>query len=185
MVSSSWKTASGLLRVVPQAHIQANCRHYRGTSSLMWARPLQSGPWGTAPWRGGTSLSTLGLSCRWPVRAGPTMNPRCWTYSGKPPVSTGFKDRAAPPWQGNCWLPGTGTSRRRRPGGFQSGDDPVQILVLHGPHPRHRPVSGPVMMPRRPKAASAASPGGVSSVRTVVQPALRQLRLTTRRLSDG
>ena len=69
--------------------------------------------------------------------------------------------------------------------GFQSGDDPVQILVLHGPHPRHRPVSGPVMMPRRPKAASAASPGGVSSVRTVVQPALRQLRLTTRRLSDG
>ena len=78
MVSSSWKTASGLLRVVPQAHIQANCRHYRGTSSLMWARPLQSGPWGTAPWRGGTSLSTLGLSCRWPVRAGPTMKPRCW-----------------------------------------------------------------------------------------------------------
>ena len=44
MVSSSWKTASGLLRVVPQAHIQANCRHYRGTSSLMWARLLQSGP---------------------------------------------------------------------------------------------------------------------------------------------
>ena len=185
MVSSSWKTASGLLRVVPQAHIQANCRHYRGTSSLMWARPLQSGPWGTAPWRGGTSLSTLGLSCRWPVRAGPTMNPRCWAYSGKPKVSTGCKDRAAHRGREIAGYQALGHPAEEGPGGFQSGDDPVQILVLHGPHPRHRPVSGPVMMPRRPKAASAASPGGVSSVRTVVQPALRQLRLTTRRLSDG
>ena len=40
-------------------------------------------------------------------------------------------------------------------------------------------------MPNRPKSASATSPGGVSAIRTVVLLRRRQLRLSTKRHSDG
>ena len=46
------------------------------------------------------------------------------------------------------------------------------------------PVTGSVIMPNRPKSASATSPGGVSAMRTVVLLRRRQLRLMTKRRSD-
>ena len=47
------------------------------------------------------------------------------------------------------------------------------------------PVAGSVIMPNRPKSASATSPGGVSAIRTVVLLRRRQLRFTMKRRSDG
>ena len=46
-----------------------------------------------------------------------------------------------------------------------------------------RPVAGSGISPNRPKSASATSPGGVSSIRTVVLPGLSQLRFRTKRRS--
>ena len=48
-----------------------------------------------------------------------------------------------------------------------------------------RPVAGSVIMPSLPKSASATSPGGVSSIRTVVFLSRRQLRFKMKRRSDG
>ena len=48
-----------------------------------------------------------------------------------------------------------------------------------------RPVAGSVIMPSLPKSASATSPGGVSSIRTVVLLSRRQLRFKMKRRSDG
>ena len=47
------------------------------------------------------------------------------------------------------------------------------------------PVAGSVIMPSRPKSASATSPGGVSAIRTVALLRRRQLRLMMKRRSDG
>ena len=47
------------------------------------------------------------------------------------------------------------------------------------------PVAWSVMIPSLPKSASATSPGGVSSIRTVVLLARRQLRFKMKRRNDG
>ena len=46
-------------------------------------------------------------------------------------------------------------------------------------------MAGSVIMPNRPKSASATSPGGVSAIRTVVLLRRRQLRLMMKRRSEG
>ena len=54
------------------------------------------------------------------------------------------------------------------------------------PHTALRlPIAGSVIMPNRPKSASATSPGGVSAMRTVVLLRRRQLRFTMKRRTDG
>ncbi len=71
-------------------------------------------------------------------------------------------------------------------------------MLLHGPdeavagmtkHDDHGPdrlaLAGSVIMPNRPKSASATSPGGVSAIRTVVLLGLCRLRFTMKRRSDG
>ena len=46
------------------------------------------------------------------------------------------------------------------------------------------PVARSVIIPNRPKSASATSPGGVSAIRTVVLLRLRQFRFATKRCSE-